>query len=43
MRRKKKKKRVTSGGAHLRGLASWRHSSEEMSQQWRAIGDTVPT
>ena len=35
-------KRVTSGGAHLRGLASGQHSSEETSQRWRAVGDTVP-
>ena len=35
-------KRVTSGGAHLHGLAPGLHSSEETSQQWRAVGDTVP-
>ena len=35
-------KRVTSGGAHLRGLAPGLHSSEETSQRWRAVGDTVP-
>ena len=35
-------KRVTSGGAHLRGLAPELHSSEETSQRWRAVGDTVP-
>ena len=35
-------KRVTSGGAHLRGLASGQHSTKEMSQRWRAVGDTVP-
>ena len=35
-------KRVTSGGTHLRGLAPGRHSSEETSQRWRAVGDTVP-
>ena len=34
-------KRVTSGGIHLRGLGPGQHSSEETSQQWRAIGDTV--
>ena len=34
--------RVTSGGAHLRGLASEQHSSEETLQRWRAVGDTVP-
>ena len=35
-------KRVTSGGAHLRGLAPGLRSSEETSQRWRAVGDTVP-
>ena len=35
-------KRVTSGGAHLRGLAPRLHSSEETSQRWQAIGDAVP-
>ena len=30
-----------SGGAHLHGLTSRQHSSEETSQQWQAIGDTV--
>ena len=35
-------KRVTSGGAHLRGSAPGLHSSEETSQRWRAVGDTVP-
>ena len=35
-------KRATSGGAHLRDLAPGRHSSEESSQWWRAVGDTVP-
>ena len=34
-------KRVTSGGIHLRGLAPGRHSSEEISQRWRVVGDTV--
>ena len=34
-------KRVTSGGAHLRGLAPGQHSSEETSQRWRADIDTV--
>ena len=33
--------RVTSSGAHLRGLARGQHSSEETSQRWRAVGDTV--
>ena len=35
-------KRVTSGGAHLCGLAPGLHSSEETSQWWLAVGDTVP-
>ena len=35
-------KRVTSYGAHLRGLAPGLHSSEEASQRWRVVGDTVP-
>ena len=35
-------KRVTSGGAHLRGLAPGQHSSEEASQLGRVVGDTVP-
>ena len=35
-------KRVTSGGAHLRGLAPGLHSSEGTSQRWRAVGVTVP-
>ena len=34
-------KRVTSGGAYLRGLAPEQHSSEKTSQRWRAFGDTV--
>ena len=34
-------KRVTSGGAHLRGLAPGQHSSEETSRRWWAIDDTV--
>ena len=34
-------KRVTSCGAHLRGLAPGQHSSEEASQPWRVVGDTV--
>ena len=33
-------KRVKSGGDHLR-LASGQHSSEETSQRWRVVGDTV--
>ena len=35
-------KLVTSGDAHLRGLAPGLHSSEGTSQWWRAVGDTVP-
>ena len=31
-------KRVTSGGAHVPGLAPGQHSSEETSQRWRAVG-----
>ena len=34
-------KRVTSGGIHLRDLAPGKHSSEETSQRWEAVGDTV--
>ena len=34
-------KRVTSGGAHLRGIAPGQLSSEETSQRWWAVGDTV--
>ena len=34
-------KRVTNGGAHLRGLAPGQHSSEETSQRWRAVGGTL--
>ena len=34
-------KRVTSGGAYLRFIAPRLHSSEETSQRWRAVGDTV--
>ena len=33
--------RVTSGGAHLRGLAPGLHNLEATSQRWRAVGDTV--
>ena len=35
-------KRVTSGGANLRGLAPRQRSSEETSQRWRSVGDTAP-
>ena len=34
-------KRVTNGGNHLRGLAPGQHSSEETSQRWRAVGNSV--
>ena len=34
-------KRVTSCEAHLRDLAPGQHSSEETSQRWRAVGDTM--
>ena len=34
-------KRVTCDGAHLRSLAPGKRSSEETSQQWRIVGDTV--
>ena len=34
-------KRVTSCGAHLRGSAPGLHSSEETSQRWRVVGDTM--
>ena len=34
-------KRVTSGGARLRGLASGQLSSKETLQRWRVFGDTV--
>ena len=30
-----------SGSTHIRGLASGQHSSEETSQLWRVVGDTV--
>ena len=30
-------KRMTSGGAHLRGLAPEQHRSEEASKPWRAV------
>ena len=33
--------RVTSSEVHLRGLASGQHSFNEISQRWRAAGDTV--
>ena len=34
-------KRLTSGVAHLRGAVLGPHSSEQTSQRWRAVGDTV--
>ena len=34
-------KRVTSGGAHLRGLAPGQCSSGKTSQRWQVVGDTV--
>ena len=34
-------KRVTCRAIHLRDLVSGQHSSEETSQRWRAVGDTV--
>ena len=36
------RKHATSGGAHLHYLAPGLLSSEETSQQWGAVGDTVP-
>ena len=33
--------RVTSDGVYLRGFGPGQHSSEETSQRWRGIGDTV--
>ena len=35
-------KRVTSCGAHLRGLAPGQHSSEETSQRWHCVDLTGP-
>ena len=32
---------VASGEIHLRALASGRHSSEELSQRWQAVADTI--
>ena len=34
--------RVTSVVFHLRDVAPGQHSSEETSQRWRAVDDTVP-
>ena len=34
-------KRVTSCRAQLRCVAPGQHNSEETSQQWRVVGDTV--
>ena len=36
-------KHVTSSGTHLRSLAPGQHNSEETSQEWRVVGDTVYT
>ena len=36
-------KRVTNGGAHICGLASWLHRSEETSQRWRAAACHIGT
>ena len=33
---------VTSGGAHLRGLAPGRHTYEETPHWWRTVRYTVP-
>ena len=33
---------VTRGEAHLLDLETGQHSSEETTQRWRAVGDTVP-
>ena len=35
------RKRVTSGGVHLRGLAPGQRNSEKMSQRQRAVGGPV--
>ena len=32
---------ATSGEDHFRGLAPRQHSSEETSQRWRAVGDSL--
>ena len=32
---------ITSGEAHLRGLAPGQHNSEEPSKLWRAVGDSM--
>ena len=32
---------VTSGETQLRGLAPGQHSSEEMSQRWRVVGNNM--
>ena len=34
-------KLVTGGGTHLRDLSPGQHCSEETSQRWRVVGDTV--
>ena len=35
-------KHAMRGRVHLRVLAPGQHSSEETTQRWRAVGDTVP-
>ena len=35
-------KRVANCGPHLRGVAPGLRNSEETSQRWRVVGDTVP-
>ena len=34
-------KRATKGGVHLRGLAPGQDGSDETSQRWRAVDDTI--
>ena len=34
-------KRAISGGVHLRGVVPGQHSSEETSQRWPAVSDTL--
>ena len=34
-------KRVTSGGAHLRGLSPGQRNFDQTSQRWRAVGDNA--
>ena len=35
-------KRVANGEDHLRSLAPEQHNSEETSQRWQTVADTVP-